>query len=147
MEKTNKLNWKLFAAVIILIISFILFLIAINLNSILIIQKQEIPVVVKISDYNAWNISKNETTLNLGSVKKGNSAGPRYIEVKNPRDFPTIIEISVKGDIAPLLVFDKVIYLKANEDKEIPISTKFIEDEELGTYSGVITITFKKDPS
>ena len=144
MKNKKKINWMLFAAIIILIISFILFLIALNLGSILIIQKQEIPVIVRISDYNAFNISKNDVILNLGTVKKGNAAGPRNINIENSRDFPTIVEVDVKGDIAPLLVFDKVIYLKANENKEIPISTKFIEDEEFGDYSGVLIITFKK---
>ena len=44
-------------------------------------------------------------------------------------------------------VDEKIIYLKANENREIPISTKIIQDEEFGDYSGMLIITFKKFPS
>ena len=146
-KRKSKLNFKFTIAIVIILMSIIFFLVALNLDSFLILQKQEIPVSVRISNYTAINITKDSDILSLGTVKKGTSAGPRNISIENSRNFPTIVEIEIKGDIAPLLIFDKVIYLEAKENREFSISTKFIEDEKFGDYSGILIIKFKKNPS
>ena len=146
-KRKNKINLTLVIAIIIFLISLVFFIVALNFNSLLILQKQEIPLAVRISNYTAINITKDSDILHLRTARKNTAAGPRTINIDNSRDFPTIVEIDVKGDIAPLLIFDKTLYLKANENREISISTKFIQDEEFGEYSGILIITFKKAPS
>jgi hypothetical protein len=142
-KRKDKSNVKILISVFILLISFIFFLIALNMNSILILQKQEIPVSVRVSDYAAWNISKNESMLNLGIIKRGTSA-ERNIQISNNYTFPVIVAISVKGDITPLLIFDRIIYMEPRENKDISISTKVIEGEEFGNYTGMLIVTLKK---
>jgi hypothetical protein len=146
-KRKNKINLALVVAIIIFLISLVFLIIALNLDSIIILQRQEIPIAVGISDYAAINITENTNILHLGTAKKNTAAGPRNISIENSRDFPTIVEIDARGDIESLLVFERVIYLEANESREIPISTKIIQNEEFGDYSGILIITFKKLPS
>jgi len=143
MEKNKKNNLMLFVAVFLLAISLIAFFIALNLDSIISLQKQEIPVNVIISNYSAWNISKNQSDLNLGIINKG-SAGVRSINISNDYKFKTVVETEIKGNITPLMIYEPVIILEPMEDREIVFRTKTIENEEFGEYSGIIIIRLKK---
>jgi hypothetical protein len=145
MENENKkeINWMLYVAGFIFLLSLVTFIIALNLGSIVSLQKQEIPITVIISNYSAWNISQNQSDLNLGTVNIG-SAGVRAMNISNDYEFKTVFEFEIKGNITPLLIFDPVIILEPMEDREVIFRTKVIENEEFGQYSGIIFIKVKK---
>jgi hypothetical protein len=143
-KRKNKIDFTFLVAAIILVISLVLFLIALNINYFLILDKVEFPVKVKIDNYNAFNITENDPSINLGSVSKGSGAGPRNIDMSNDYAFPTQLILDCKGEICDLLVFDRSIVLNAQENAKIPIQTKIIEDEEYGLYEGIIVIKIRK---
>ena len=143
LKKENKEKWMLSASIIILGMSVVFFVVSLNLDSLLTLQKQEVPVVVVIGNYTGFNLTKGETTLNLGTVANGSFAS-RSIEVASDYDFPTTMQIQVIGDISHLLVFSDIIYFDPYEEKEIPIRTKIITNEEQGRYTGTLIVKFKR---
>ena len=144
-KRKNEINWMLYVAIFILILSLIIFIIALNIDSIISLQKKEIPITVIISNYSAFNISKNQTDLNLGIIKE-NTFGERNLSISNDYPFKTIFEFKIKGSIAPLMIFEPVIILEPMEDREITFRTKVIENESFGQYSGIILVKIKKLP-
>ena len=148
MEKeknTKKRKVFLYSLIIFLLsISVILFLFSIFLKSSVILDKKEIPIVFTIGNKTAFNISKEASDINLGTIKK-ESFSSREISVKNNYNFPIILEIDVEGNIKDFLSFEKIINLNVSEEKQIKISTILIADEPYGDYSGKLIITFKKD--
>jgi len=144
MEKEKRNNkLMLFVAIFLLLISLIAFLISWNIDSITSLQKQEIPVSVIISNYSAYNISKNQTDLNLGILKTG-VFGERNLSISNDYSFKSVFEFEIRGDIAPLMVYPSVVILEPNEDRDVIFRTKVIGNESFGQYSGVIFVKIKK---
>lgn len=142
----KKDNWRLKLAIIIVIISVVMFVVVLNIQSFLVLEKQEIPVKVIIGNTNAFNVTKNEKVLNLGIVKKG-SFSSRNLSIINENNFTSIFDFSAKGNISEVLLLNMgSIVLNAKEKKEIVFRTKTIEDEEFGKYSGVIIIEVRKFP-
>ena len=142
----KKDNWRLKLAIIIVIISIVMFIVALNIKSFLILEKQEIPVKVVIGDKDAFNITKNEKVLNLGIIKQG-SFSSRNLSIINENNFTSIFDFSSKGNISELLLLDMgSIVLEAKEKRDVVFRTKTIENEEFGEYSGVIIIEVRKLP-
>lgn len=142
-KKSNNISWLLVFSIFILIVSFTAFLIALNLNDIVTLQKSEIPVIVIVSNHSAYNISKNQTDLNLGTVKIG-TAGMRNLSLNNDYSFKTIFEFEIIGDISPLMIFQPVVIFEPNENKNLVFKTKIIENESFGEYSGTLFVRVKK---
>lgn len=145
MENENKkeTRWMLYVAGFILLLSLVTFFIALNLDSIVSLQKMEMPITLTISNYSAWNISQNQSDLNLGTVNTG-SAGVRAMNISNDYEFQTVFEFEITGNITPLLIFEPVVILEPMEDRQVIFRTKIIENEEFGQYSGIIFIKVKK---
>ena len=143
-EKNNSLSKNtLIFVVFVLIFSIISFIIVLNLDSLAILQENEVPITVKISNYTAYNLSKNQSDLNLGVVKKG-TMGERNLNISSGYPFKTIFEFNVTGDIAPFVYYDSVIVFEPFEKKAIPFKTKIIQNESFGVYSGIIHVKIKK---
>lgn len=132
---------NLLLALIFVAISLVLFFLVLKPGEVL--QENEIPVAVKISDNSAFNINKNETTLNLGTTEKGGFA-ERKIDISNTYPFKTEFEFSVNGTIAELLVFEPLVYFEPEEDKKISFRTKLIENETFGDYNGTIFVKIRR---
>jgi hypothetical protein len=142
-KKENSTAIHIFAlgAIAFFLISILFIL---NIDRFLIVQQKRIPVVVKIGNYTGFNMSKNDTTLNLGTVKNGSSV-ERYLDIANSYSFAAKFEFSAEGDITPLLVYPEYVYLKPYESIRVPFKTEIIpNDLELGYYSGEIIVTVKK---
>jgi len=146
MAKENKkLNWMLVAAIVIVLISVFAFAFALNLNNFLSLQIQKIPIIVKVTNQSGLILEKDQQIFHLGAVSEGN-AGSRDLSISNDYNFTTVFEFEVEGNITDLLVYPKQVLFEPLEDKDIIFRTKFIEDEEMGVYSGIITVRIKKVP-
>jgi len=144
MEKKD--NWRFKLTIIILLVSIVLFIFALNIQSFLILEKQEIPIQVIIASSTSFNISKNETILNLGTIRKGTFAS-RNLTITNNNNFTSIFDFDVKGNISEILIFDMgSVILEPKEKKEMIFKTKVIENEEFGEYSGVVIVEVRKFP-
>ena len=142
-KKESNSNKSLYIAILVLGLSLVAFAISLNLESLATLQESEVPISVIISDYQSINISKNQSDLNLGRVRKG-GFGERSLDVSSDYPFQTVFEFEATGDIAHLLVFDSVVLFEPMEDKSITFRTKVIENESFGSYSGVIHVKVKK---
>jgi hypothetical protein len=146
-KSTKKSKVILYFFIILLVsISVILFLFSIFLKSSVVLDKKEIPLALIIGDKSAFNISKDSSDLNFGTIQKENSAY-REISVKNNYQFPIVLEMDIDGDIKDFLLFEKIVSLDIDEEKQIKVSTITIGDESYGNYSGRLIITFKRDLS
>jgi len=126
------------------LLAFTVFLIAINRNNIFVLQKNQIPIQLRIGNYTAWNISKKDNILNLGTVK-ADSFSKRNLDITNTYPFPTKFEFNVKGNISELIIYPEVVYLDAWENKSIPFITDVIKnDTKQGLYEGIIEVTVKR---
>ena len=135
-----------FFIILLVSISVILFLFSIFLKSSVVLDKKEIPMLLIIGEKTAFNISKESSDLNFGTIQKENSAS-REISVKNNYKFPILLEINAEGNIKDFLLFEKIVFFDVGEEKQIKVSTITIGDEPYGTYSGSLIITFKRDLS
>ncbi len=146
MAKENKkLDWMLVVAIVIVLISVFAFIFALNLDNFISLQIKKIPIEVKIANYSAINLEKNQQILHLGAVSKG-TGGVRDLSINNDYDFNTIFEFEVEGNITDLLVYPKQVLFEPLEDKDITFKTKIIGDEEIGMYSGIIIVRIKRAP-
>ena len=143
-SRNNK--WKLYFSVFAVVISITAFVLALNLKSITVLQKNEIPIILSVSNRSAINVSKAQDDLNFGTIQKAEFA-QRNLSISNGYDFKTAFEFEVVGDIAPLMgYYPNVIILEPKETREITFMTKIIEDEELGVYSGKVIVRIRKVP-
>ncbi len=142
----KKDNWRLKLAAIIVLVSIVMFIFALNIQSFFVLEKQEIPVKVIIGNKSAFNITKDEKTLNLGVVKKGDFSS-RNLSITNENNFTSIFDFDVKGNISEILLLNMgSVVLDAKEKKDIVFRTKAIEDEEFGEYSGILIVKVRKFP-
>jgi len=81
----------------------------------------------------------NGTALTFGLVPVGGSVS-RTVIFRNEFDFPVIAKISAKGDITPLLDFERSVRLEVEEEKRIGFSAYGIADFERRFYDGTVTI-------
>ena len=145
VKKENKINWMLFVAIFLVLASVIAFIISLNMDSIVTLQENEIPIAVRIANYSALNISKNQYDFNLGTIKSG-SSGVRNISISNDYPFKTSFEFEVVGNISSLIIFQNAITLEPFENRGVTFRTKVIENESLGDYTGTIIVKIRKIP-
>ncbi len=135
-ETKNKLIILMFA------VSLIMFLLILYLNSLMILEKEEIITTLIIGNKTGFDL--NTTALTFGMITLGSSS-QRNLIIKNDYDIPIKVEFSVRGGIKKFLIFDKVIHLEVAEEKTIGITAISPVDIEYGNYSGKITIITKKN--
>jgi len=128
--------------IFIFIISLIIFLLILRINSLIVLEKEEIITTLIIGNRTGFDL--NTTALTFGMIALGSSS-QRDLIIKNDYDFPIKVEFNVKGDIEKFLIFDKVVYLEVGEEKTISIISVIPVDEEYGNYHGRIIIVTKKD--
>lgn len=129
-------------SILLFIISLAIFLFTLYINSTIILEKKEIIAILKIGERAGFNV--NETALTFGTIIPGSSAH-RNLTLENNYTFPIKFEFRVKGNIKEFLIFDRVVYLGAGEEKSIRIRTITPNDKDYGDYFGKILIRIKKD--
>ena len=122
-------------------LSVILFLTALYINSLIVLEKKEIIATLSVGDTAGFDA--NATALTFGTITSGSSAY-RNLTIENNYNFPIRAEFDVKGDIKEFLIFDKIIYLDAGEKKFIRINTIIPVNESYGDYSGKIVAVMKR---
>ena len=137
----NLKNQKNKIIVLLFIISLLVFLLTLYINSLLVLEKKEIPVFLKVGEIAAFNLSATE--LSFGTLTPGSNAR-RNITLKNEYDFPVKFEFHAKGDAKRFLLFEKKIYLEIEEEKSIEIKVIIPKDEEYGDYSGKLSVSIRK---
>ncbi|MBD3247474.1 hypothetical protein GF378_02535 [Candidatus Pacearchaeota archaeon] len=132
---------------IVVIFALLFFIIVIalifNANKVFYLQKYDVPIRTVVGNETVFNISKNDTILNLGTVKYGGDM-QRSLEISNDYSFPTRFSFEVTGDIKDLIAYPEASYLRAKEDILVPFSTEIKESTEKGVYSGVIHVKVQK---
>ncbi len=139
MEKSKII---FYSVIFMFVLSLLLFLIALYINSNVILERREIPATLIVGDTAGFDV--NDSLLTFGVITYGTSSQKTLI-AENNYDFPIRFEFSVKGNITQFLIFDKVIYLEGGEKKSVSISTIIPSNEEYGIYSGTMIIIIKKD--
>src|SRR3989344_3333689 len=137
----NPKNLKNKIIVLLFIISILVFLFTLYINSLLVLEKKEIPVFLKVGEVAAFNLSATE--LSFGTITPGSNAR-RNITLKNEYDSPVKFEFRAKGDAKKFLLFEKRIYLAPYEKKNIEINTIIPSGENYGDYSGKIIVSIRK---
>jgi len=137
----NPKNLKNKIIVLLFIISILVFLFTLYTNSLLVLEKKEIPVFLKVGEVAAFNLSATE--LSFGTITPGSNAR-RNITLKNEYDFPVKFEFRAKGDAKKFFLFEKRIYLAPYEKKNIEINTIIPSGENYGDYSGKIIVSIRK---
>src|SRR3989344_6742599 len=113
----NPKNLKNKIIVLLFIISILVFLFTLYINSLLVLEKKEIPVFLKVGEVAAFNLSATE--LSFGTLTPCSNAR-RNITLKNEYDFPVKFEFRAKGDAKKFLLYEKEIYLEIDEEKTYP---------------------------
>lgn len=135
-ETKNKLIILMFVAIL------IMFLLILYLNSLMVLEKEEIITTLIIGNKTGFDL--NTTALTFGMITLGSSS-QRNLIIKNDYNLPIKVEFSVKGDIKKFLIFEKVISLEAGEEKTIGITAISPVDMGYGDYSGKMTIITKRN--
>jgi len=144
MVKKENANNKLFIfAIVIVLLSITGFVISLTMNAFAVLHEEGIPIAVRIDNYTAYNISKNQKVLHLGTIKT-ESFGERNLSISNSYDFKTSYEFDITGDIEPLMIYPRVVVLEPMETREVVFRTKVIEYEDFGTYSGIIHVKVRR---
>lgn len=128
--------------ILMFVISVVMFLFVLYINSALVLKKEEIIATLMIGDRVGFDI--NKTALTFGMIASGTNS-KRDLIVENNYSFPIEVQFSVKGNIKEFLVFEEVIYLESGENKTISINTITATNEEYGNYSGKMIIITKRD--
>lgn len=128
--------------ILLLIISLVLFLSVIYINSKVVLKKEEIIATLMVGDKAGFDT--NNTALTFGMLTSG-SGSSRNLIIENNYNFPIKFEFSVEGNIQRFLVFDEVVYLDIGEEKTVSISTIIATNESYGNYSGKMIIVTKRN--
>lgn len=143
IEKTTEKNKLLYLLVLLLLfVSLLAFSISFYLDSKRVLEIKELPMGLAIGDTAGFNLDKGE--LNFGTLVEGSKGVREDVNIANLYEFPIEVDFHSKGDITPLLIFDKKMKLQPGERKKFSVSTVVITNEAHGNYTGKMTITFKK---
>ena len=128
-------------ALIILILGVFAFIAVQNWQYWFGLEKQTLYASINISSDMGMFGGGNISELAFGRMKAGGSAA-KIKEFENSHDFPVTLKISVRGNIAPLMVLDDNITLAAHESKRVSFGVTSQEDTKLGLYEGYVDIRF-----
>lgn len=146
MRKTKKENRKSWNKVFLLsvavffaaLITFLVSLYIYSYDSSNTLETKEYYASVNITiDKGGYDL--NASALTFGRVAKGGSS-TRNLIVKNDYDFPIVAEISARGNIEPLLTFEKEILVKKGETRKVAFSAIARNETVPGFYSGFIEV-------
>jgi len=137
----RKNNLILIVALALLMISVVFVIVALNIDSLISLNKMVIPAKVTIGDHSG--IDANTDVLSFGNITY-DSFGHRNISIGNNYDFPVVFEFDVKGNISEVLIYYKSVYLNVGEEKNITFSTIVAPESMKGDYSGTVIVKVKK---
>ncbi len=140
MERKNKLI--IFNVILIFLISLATLLFVLFGENLFVLQETEVPAVLVVSNYTAWNITQDGDILDFGVIRKGTNS-EKKISIANEYSFPIKFEFNVKGNISDF-IDSKVVYLSSKEDKDVVFSTKYVTNESFGKYSGIVRVIVKR---
>ncbi len=106
------------------------------------LQKWSIYASVNVTDRGGFDL--NGTALTFGKIELLGSS-TRYVNFTNGYNFPVFVKISANGNIAPLLSYENLAYVKEGEIEKIGISAVAKNDTRLGFYEGYVN--FKVVPA
>lgn len=141
MKKPNKSNKFYLIIVFIFILSCLLFLFSFYLNKNIMLDKREIFTSLMIGKEVGFDTSN--TALTFGMIPVGGSS-QRNITLENNYNFPIRVVFKLKGDIKEFLIFDKIVFLDAEDAKELTFFAIAPADSQFGNYSGTFSVVFKK---
>ena len=128
--------------IFLLILSLVMFLSVLYINSKIVLKKEEIIATLMVGDKAGFDT--NNTALTFGMITSGSSSS-RNLIIENTYNFPIKCEFSVEGDIRRFLVFDEVVYLDIGEEKTVSIGTITATNESYGNYSGKMIVATKRN--
>lgn len=141
MEKGK--NNKIYIFILgLLILSALLFLFSLYLDSKKVLEHREILTKLTIGDTTGFDVSKD--ALNFGKITEGSIAYREDLVIENNYNFPVEVNFDVKGNISDYLVYDKKVYFEPGESKNILFATIDPVNEPYETYSGKIVIEFRR---
>jgi len=136
-KEKNKLSLVIF----ILILSLVLFLVALFYGD-NVLEEKKIYSTLLVGSPLGFDL--NNTTLTFGRIPQGSSV-KRDIFISNNYEFPIVARLSSLGNISEFLIFDSEFFLDIGEQENVTINTISIPYEiPDGDYSGNIVIKFTK---
>jgi len=139
LRKRDK--WILIFSLILVMLSVVLVIIALNIEKITVLQTEVMFAKVSIGDHRG--IDADPDVLSFGNVTS-NSYAQRNITIGNSFDFPVKFEFTSEGNISEYISFPSVVYLDVGESKVVTFSTIFITNEPSGYYTGNIYVKVRK---
>lgn len=107
-----------------------------------VVQKQSIPVFVKVAPYVGLSVDKDK--LHFGAVPKGGSSR-RMIFLYNNDTYVKSVSIKTTGQASQWLkLSDNHFKLASYENKTLNVTVSIPRDAEYGNYTGNLILTFRK---
>ncbi|MCX8158970.1 MAG: hypothetical protein N3D20_01615 [Candidatus Pacearchaeota archaeon] len=103
------------------------------------LESKELYANVNVSKGNRGGFDLNKSALTFGKISLGGSA-TRSINFENNYNFAVYVKISANGDIANLLFFNEIEFVKAKENKRIGFSVITNNETKVGFYEGKVKI-------
>jgi hypothetical protein len=110
----------------------------------------QIPTGVEVTDYIGYSdieigVNTDPWNLKFGIIPRGGNFGTREVTLENTEDEPAKVNLYVKGNITPLIVFDEEEFVLApNEEHTFQVKLMTGTDTALGDYEGQIDIIVKR---
>jgi uncharacterized membrane protein len=97
---------------------------------------------LKVQNKTSFNLDQD--ALHFGGVYPGGSS-TRNINVTNNKDYPLKVSISMSGKLGKwVLPEQNPVFLQPLEQKDIKFTATAPKDAAYGSYSGEITLIFRK---
>ena len=131
---------KHFVVIIICIAIILLLFLAVSKSQV--VQKQSIPIFVKVAPYVGLSVDKDK--LHFGAVPRG-GISRRMVFLYNNDTYVKSVSIKVTGQASQWLrLSDNHFKLVSYENKTLNITMSIPRDADYGNYSGNLILTFKK---
>lgn len=98
-------------------------------------------VKVEVSNISGFNVENS--SLNFGNMIP-NSAGKRFIDVKNNNKNPVRAFLTAEGDISSWISVEPIITIAPESERRIEISLRIPANASLQKYKGKLNIAVKK---
>ncbi|MGM5487733.1 MAG: hypothetical protein ACQESG_02175 [Nanobdellota archaeon] len=104
---------------------------------------QTLDIHIRVDDYLGMNTDTDR--LWFGTISPG-SHGKRYVNVTNPKDYPVVVDFSVKGDVSGWIrISDNGFALQPNGSKKLRVFAQVPKTASFGNYTGTLYVTFHRD--
>ncbi|MDP2925744.1 MAG: hypothetical protein Q8N99_05220 [Nanoarchaeota archaeon] len=147
-ESDSERNFSKKNILVIVILSFIIFILGIYLFSSLIdylavLEKKEVYTEIIVGDHYGFDI--NGTSILFGMIPPDGGSSYKEIILKNKYEEVVNVKIFIKGNISDFIIVSKNNFnLNINEEKKIGFTASIPKNTELGIYNGKIHIVIKR---